>query len=144
MCPWSVRRGKEMVKERFESVQGIGWHYHKLQIEALHFNENANKPQRLIKEGEKAGDGQWLVCYPKYKKGGAVAKEIKEACTYGYIMRLFEELLQLRRQFPSYSAAEREFRPMLQAIPRPLTSQRERQEKEAVIAQQKSRFDRIG
>ena len=55
----------------------------RLQIEALHFNENANKPQRLIKEGEKAGDGQWLVCYPKYKKGGAVAKEIKEACTYG-------------------------------------------------------------
>lgn len=54
----------------------------RLQIEALHFNENANKPQRLIKEGEKAGDGQWLVCYPKYKKGGAVAKEIKEACTY--------------------------------------------------------------
>ena len=62
----------------------------------------------------------------------------------GYIMRLFEELLQLRRQFPSYSAAEREFSPMLQAIPRPLTSQRQRQEKEAVIAQQKSRFNRIG
>ena len=59
----------------------------RLQIAALHFNENANKPQRLIKAGEKAGekagDGQWLVCYPKYKKGGAVAKEIKEACTYG-------------------------------------------------------------
>ena len=61
----------------------------------------------------------------------------------GYIMRLFEELLQLRRQFPSYSAAEREFRPMLQAIPRPLTNQCQRQEKEAVIAQQKSRFNRI-
>ena len=23
------------------------------------------------------------MSYPKYKKGGAVAKEIKEACTYG-------------------------------------------------------------
>ena len=55
----------------------------RLQIAALHFNENASKPQRLIKGGEKAGDGQCLVCYPKYKKGGAVAKEIIEACTYG-------------------------------------------------------------
>ena len=43
-------------------------------------NENVNKPQRLIKGGEKAGDEQCLVYYPKYKKGGAVAKEIKEAC----------------------------------------------------------------
>ena len=39
--------------------------------------------QRLIKEGEKAGDEQCLVYYPKYKKGGAVAKEIKEACPHG-------------------------------------------------------------
>ena len=30
-----------------------------------------------------AGADQWLVSYPKYKKGGAVSKEIKEACKYG-------------------------------------------------------------
>lgn len=49
----------------------------RLQIAALHFNENASKPQRQIKEGENAGAGMWLASYPKYKKGGAVAKEIK-------------------------------------------------------------------
>ena len=35
------------------------------------------------KKGVNAGADQWLVSYPKYKRGGAVAKEIKEACTYG-------------------------------------------------------------
>ena len=34
-------------------------------------------------KGVNAGADQWLVSYPKYKKGGAVSKEIKEACTYG-------------------------------------------------------------
>lgn len=28
------------------------------------------------------------MSYPKYKKGGAVAKEIKEACSYGNSTRL--------------------------------------------------------
>ena len=60
----------------------------RLQIAALHFNENANKPQRKMKHGENEGSGQWLVSYPKYKKGGAVAREIKEACTYGNCTRL--------------------------------------------------------
>ena len=43
----------------------------------------ANKPQRKLKEDVNTGADQWLVSYPKYKKGGAVAKEIKEACTNG-------------------------------------------------------------
>ena len=55
----------------------------RLQLAALHFNKNANKPQRKLKRGVNAGAEQWLVFYPKYKKGRAVAKEIKEACTYG-------------------------------------------------------------
>lgn len=46
-----------------------------------------------------------------------------------YIKTLFDELLQLRRQFLSYSAVERELQPMLQALPKPLTSQHPRQEK---------------
>ena len=53
----------------------------RLQLPALHFDKNANKTQRKLKEGVNAGAEQGLVSYPKYKKGGAVAKEIKEACT---------------------------------------------------------------
>jgi len=115
----------------------------RLQIAALHFNENANKPQRKLKHGENAGAGQWLVSYPKYKKGGAVAKEVKEDCTYDYIKTLFEELFELRRQFPSYGAAQREVQAMLQVLPKPLTSQHIRQEKEAVVTQHKSRFNKV-
>ena len=55
----------------------------RLQIAPLHFNENADKQQRKVVRGEKVGTGQWLVSYPKYPKGGTVAKEIKVACTYG-------------------------------------------------------------
>ncbi|XP_068757420.1 uncharacterized protein [Montipora capricornis] len=114
----------------------------RLQLAALHFNENANKPQRKIKKGVNAGADQWLVSYPKYKKGGAVAKEIKEACTYDYIKTLFDELLRLRAQFPSYSAALREIKPMLQALPKPLTSQHPQQDKQAVVTKHKSRFNK--
>ena len=59
-----------------------------------------------------------------------------------YVRTLFDELVQLRRQFPSYRAAEREFKPMLQALPKPLTSQHPRQEKEEVVTQHKSRFNK--
>ena len=57
-----------------------------------------------------------------------------------YIKTLFDELLRLRTQIPSYSAALREIKPMLQALPKPLTSQHPQQEKEAVVIQHKSRF----
>jgi len=55
----------------------------RLQIAALHFNENADKEHWKVDRSENVGTGQWLVSYPKYHKGGAVAKEIKVACTYG-------------------------------------------------------------
>lgn len=55
----------------------------RLQIAALHFNENLDKSQRKVSKGENVGTGQWLVSYPKYRKGGAVAKEVKVPCTYG-------------------------------------------------------------
>lgn len=55
----------------------------RLQIAALHFNENTSKPQRKVQHGKNEGSGQLLVSYPKYKKGGAVAKKIKEGCSYG-------------------------------------------------------------
>ena len=60
-----------------------------------------------------------------------------------YITALFNGLLQLRKPFPSYRAAERDIQPKLQALPKPLTSQHihVRQEKEAAVTQRKSRFN---
>ena len=34
------------------------------------------------------------MSYPKYKKGGAVAKEIKEACSYGNYSNTFEVVIK--------------------------------------------------
>lgn len=52
-------------------------------IAALHFNENSNKLQRVIKCGERANEQQWQLTYPKYKKGEAVAKPVKDTPTFG-------------------------------------------------------------
>jgi len=60
-----------------------------------------------------------------------------------YIKTLFEERFELRRQFPSYGAAQREVQPMLQVLPKPLTSQHIRQEKETVVTQHDSRFNKV-
>ncbi|XP_068762175.1 uncharacterized protein [Montipora capricornis] len=61
----------------------------------------------------------------------------------GCIRTLFDVLLLRRRQFPSYSAAKRGLQPMLQAIPKPLTSKRQRQENEAVVTLRKSAFNKV-
>ena len=44
--------------------------------------------------------------------------------------------------FPSYSAAPREIKQMLQALPKPLASQNPRQEKQADLTQHKSQFNK--
>jgi len=60
-----------------------------------------------------------------------------------YIETLFEELFELRKQFPSYGAAQREVQSMLQVLPKPLTSQHIRQEKETVVTQHELRFNKL-
>lgn len=47
-------------------------------LAALHYNENAARPQATTKEGEK----RWAVKYPKARKE-AVAAKLKGPCTYG-------------------------------------------------------------
>ncbi|KAL9951461.1 hypothetical protein ACROYT_G044124 [Oculina patagonica] len=114
----------------------------RLQIAALHFNENSDKPQRKVSKGENVGTGQWLISYPKYRKGGAVAKEIKVACTYDYVTRLFDAVRERRQRLPSYRIALRDIQPALQATPKPLTTQQTRELKEVVVARHKSRFNK--
>ena len=52
---------------------------YRLQLAALHFNENTKRSQAVTKQGTRRYD----VVYPKYKKGGYVVKKILENATYG-------------------------------------------------------------
>lgn len=52
---------------------------YRLQLSALHFNENSNREKAMTKEGEYCYD----IIYPKYKKGGYVVKQVVKHPTYG-------------------------------------------------------------
>lgn len=50
----------------------------RLQLAALHFNENSNRSQAVTKQGAKRYD----IVFPKYKKGGYIVKKILLNATY--------------------------------------------------------------
>ncbi len=47
-------------------------------MSAIHFNENAGRPQACT-----SGALQWNITYPKGRNWGAVAKPVKTAATFG-------------------------------------------------------------
>jgi len=51
----------------------------RLQLSALHFNENANRKQAVTKKGEERYD----IVFPKYKKGGYIVRKIVQDPSYG-------------------------------------------------------------
>ena len=51
----------------------------RLQLAALHFNENANRKQAVTKGGEERYD----IIFPKYKKGGYIVRKVVQIPTYG-------------------------------------------------------------
>lgn len=53
--------------------------FDRLQIAALHFNENAGREQSTTKIGEK----QYNVVFPKYKRGGYIVRKVLVDPTYG-------------------------------------------------------------
>ena len=53
----------------------------RLQLAALHFNENTNRVQAVTKQGTRRYD----VVFPKYKKGGYVVKKVLTNATYGKV-----------------------------------------------------------
>ena len=53
----------------------------RLQLAALHFNENVNRTQAVTKQGTRRYD----VVFPKYKKGGYIVKKILVNATYGKV-----------------------------------------------------------
>ena len=51
----------------------------RLQLAALHYNENADRRQAVTKEGEQC----FNIIFPKYKKGGYVVRKVMEKATFG-------------------------------------------------------------
>ena len=52
---------------------------YRLQLAALHYNENSKRGQAKTKTGEK----RYAVHFPKYKKGGYIVRKLLAECTYG-------------------------------------------------------------
>ena len=50
----------------------------RVQLAALHFNENNNRAQATMKQGEDRYD----VVFPKYKKGGYIVRKVTVDPTY--------------------------------------------------------------
>ena len=48
-------------------------------LAAIHFNENAQRPQATTRAGEK----QYAMSFPKSRKGEAIVKEVKVNQTFG-------------------------------------------------------------
>jgi len=54
-------------------------HYVRLQLAALHYNENADRKQATTSDGKL----QYSIRFPKFKKDGFSVTALKEDTTYG-------------------------------------------------------------
>ena len=50
----------------------------RLQLAALHFNENSQRAHAVTRQGDKCYD----IIFPKYKKGGHVVRKVLVDATY--------------------------------------------------------------
>ncbi|XP_043996833.1 uncharacterized protein LOC122844979 isoform X3 [Gambusia affinis] len=73
-------------------------------LAALHFNENMAKEQARKQDRAQ----RWKVSYPKFKKGGAVVRPVKESDTYDYVRHLMELVWQMRLEVPFYEDVDTE------------------------------------
>ncbi|CAN7947329.1 unnamed protein product, partial [Ixodes hexagonus] len=103
-------------------------------LAALHYNENAGRPQAVTKGGER----RWVVKFPKATKGAVVAP-CKTDCIYGYVEEIMTVVLDLCTTMPSYKAAAAHFS---QDAPPSLSSAYEHGDKKALVEQHCSRFNR--
>ena len=64
--------------------------YYRLQLPALHHNENANKKQAKTEDGK----DRYSLCFPKYKKGGYIVRKIMVESTHGRYKLQFMHMTQ--------------------------------------------------
>ncbi|XP_071792349.1 uncharacterized protein [Asterias amurensis] len=62
----------------------------RLQMTALHYNEISDSAQAKTR----AGNLRYQLNKPKYKKGSATVKAVKEPCKYGYVDELMAEVVR--------------------------------------------------
>lgn len=53
--------------------------FYRVQLAALHFNENSNHDQAIAKDGTDSYEN----VYPKYKKGGYTVRKVTVSPSYG-------------------------------------------------------------
>ena len=68
----------------------------RVKIAALHYNENAGRPQHVTSEGTPS----FQIRYPKYKKGGYIVRKILEDKTYGYVDELYTQVITECSELP--------------------------------------------
>ena len=61
-----------------------------MKLAALHFNENVKRKVATTSTGEK----RYKMTFPKFKKGEATVREIKQAATFRYVTSLIEEVMK--------------------------------------------------
>ena len=62
--------------------------FSRVQLAALHYNENADRHQATMKDGKPL----YRTTYVKWKQGAAVVRPVKEAATFGTIQLLVETM----------------------------------------------------
>ena len=65
------------------------WMRSRLLLAAMHYNENAGRPQHKNKRGSL----EFAIAFPKYKTGGYIVRKILTDCTYCYIDKLVDALV---------------------------------------------------
>ena len=108
----------------------------RLLLAALHFNENCNRLQAVTQEGKP----QWRISFPKARKGNAVASMVQVPVTYAYVDELLNAVVNLRKQFPSYSKAKTHVQCHQQVIPPPVAASAVRLPKQDLVSAHISRF----
>ncbi|KAJ8369542.1 hypothetical protein SKAU_G00095700 [Synaphobranchus kaupii] len=104
----------------------------RLLLTAMHYNENADRPQATTSSGEL----RYLLWFPKYKQGDFSVRPLKATPTYGYIETLQELLFERVVENPE------PYQELLQQVyvPPPLCSQYDRPDKSKAVARHTSRF----
>ena len=120
----------------------------RLQLAALHFNENSSRQQAVTRCGEK----RYSIMFPKFKKGGYIVRKVTVEPTYckcsyihakpllrdifhpGYIHDLLEETIrQCKEDVPPPSLSS--------SVPEFLCSGYDRPDKAIAISKHRSRFN---
>ncbi|XP_047194376.1 uncharacterized protein LOC124851234 [Hippoglossus stenolepis] len=105
----------------------------RLYLAALHFNENAGRPQATTS----AGEPLFTVNFPKYKKGECTAKPVKADPTFHYVDNLLDLIFHKVFQDPAPYLNE----VLKIPIPEDLSAKYEKPDKREVIASYVSRFN---